>query len=236
MSIEQQPPKSNKIEVSDMPSLDRTVIPPKEHRDDKHDKKFNWKKPVVAVVGLGMAAGAAAFGYNQVSGGEAPEKKQGQELVLDENGDPVRYVPYEHDPNFDTNNPPAGMDRNGDGTVDSMTDVNENGVIDSEELWDQQNKEFVDPEAGSDEEALSNATEQDLANISEIESTFPDFDKFSVHWRAEFIALDPVVKERVMFAVQHPGEYPGSDLLSPEEQWEADTYYQFSRTPEDIQN
>lgn len=70
MSIEQQPPKSNKIEVTDMPSIDRTVIPPKEHRDDKDEKKLGWKKPAAAVALLGAVA-AGAFGGVKALGGES---------------------------------------------------------------------------------------------------------------------------------------------------------------------
>ncbi len=69
MSIEQQPPKSNKIDVNDMPSLDRTVVPPKEHRDDKNDKKLGWKKPAAAVALLGAVA-AGAFGGMKAMGGD----------------------------------------------------------------------------------------------------------------------------------------------------------------------
>lgn len=68
MSIEQQPPKSSKIEISDMPSLDRTVIPPREHRD----KKLGWKKPAAAVALLGAIA-AGAFGAKAMGGGNETE-------------------------------------------------------------------------------------------------------------------------------------------------------------------
>ncbi len=69
MSIEQQPPKANQVDLDSMPPIDKTVIPPKEHRDDKHDKKLGWKKPAAAVALLGAIA-AGAFGGSKVMGGE----------------------------------------------------------------------------------------------------------------------------------------------------------------------
>ena len=70
MSIEQQPSNSNKIDVNDMPSLDRTVIPPKEHRDDKDEKKLGWKKPAAAVALLGAIAAGTFGGMKAMGGGE----------------------------------------------------------------------------------------------------------------------------------------------------------------------
>lgn len=60
--------------------LSKTAIVPPEHRDDKHEKPgFGWKKPVAAVVGLGLAAGTAVFGYNQLS--SADERPSGSESI-----------------------------------------------------------------------------------------------------------------------------------------------------------
>lgn len=207
-------------------------------------KKKKRNKLIASVAGGAVLLAGGATAAMKFAGGPSEKEKQpqGQELVLDADGNPVEYVEFVYDADFmasdspDWDNMPAGMDRNHDGEPDNRTDVNENGVSDSDELWDQLDNEFVDPlEAGS-AEIEQNASEQDKADIAEIESVFPDFNEFSVHWRAEFIQLDPIVKERVMFALRHPGEYQASENATAEQNWKTDVYYQFSRTVEDIQN
>lgn len=77
MSIEQH---GQKVPVENLPpyphTKEDTVIPAPEHRDDKHDKKFDWRKPAAAVALLGAGA-AVAFGIKTVGGEEsnpAPER------------------------------------------------------------------------------------------------------------------------------------------------------------------
>lgn len=235
MSIHDQPPvQKQSVPVESMPSWphtkEDTVVPAPEHRDDKHDKRFG-KRAIASLVGGAMALGAGAFGYNALKsdGDKDPVKTAdpAPELVLGPDGEPLQYVEWDHD---------AHIDRNNDGTNDGATDVDNDGVIDAEELWDQENKEFVDPKAEDGEEVLANATEEDLSNIAEIETTFPEFWESNPHWREDFVKLDPLVKDRVMVAVHSPEDYSGTDILTPEQQWEASVQDQFNRTPEDISN
>ncbi len=128
-------------------------------------------------------------------------------------------------------------DRNGDGQDDAWTDVNGNDVPDAQEPYDPASGGFVDTTDGqpSEDEALADATEQELSDIAEIAATFPSWDEYYPDWKAEYTKLDPVVQERVMFALHHPDEYQPTELLSAEEAWEADVHYQFSRTRADIE-
>lgn len=235
MSIHDQPPvqKSN-VPVESMPSWphtkEDTVVPAPEHRDDKHKKHFG-KRAIASLLGGVMALGAGAFGYNSLKsdGDKEPVKTAdpAPELVLGPDGEPLRYVEWDNE---------TAQDRNGDGYSDAGTDVDKDGINDADELWDQESQEFVDPRAEEAEEILANASKEDKANIAEIESAFPNFWESNPHWREDFIQLDPLVKDRVMVAVHSPEDYPGTDTLTPEQQWEASVQDQFNRTPEDISN
>jgi hypothetical protein len=74
MSIEQHGQNVQKVPVENLPpyphTKEDTVVPAPEHRDDKHDKKFNWKKPAAVVALLG-AVGAGAF-IAKGQGGDRP--------------------------------------------------------------------------------------------------------------------------------------------------------------------
>jgi hypothetical protein len=240
----------NKPSIPDtMPFTEEDKALARQKQQEAADAKKKKRNKLVASVAGGavLLAGGAVAGL-KFAGGPAEKEKQpqGQELVLGPDGQPVEYVEFKYDPEYyaeyeETGNYPdeipEGMDRNHDGTEDNLTDVNENGVNDSEELWDQLDNEFVDPLAEGSAEIEANASEQDKEYIAEIESVIPDFaELFGVHWKAEFIQLDPIVKERVMFALRHPGEYVATESATAEQNWRADVYYQFSRTPEEIQN
>lgn len=229
MSIEQQPENKANPKVYTRPEQwgrrgklkGDFIVPDPEHQDDKHESKRIplWKKVAVGTVAFG-AAGGVAYAVSQ--SGEAPEKKETQELVLGPDGEALQYVPYSEE----------HSDRDNSGHDDKLTDINRNSIDDNYELWDQENQKFVNPEEGVDQ--LANASEEDLSNISEIETTFafsPDgFWGSNPHWKAEFIALDPLVKDRVMVSTRSREDYESDKF------WEADVQYQFGRTPEDIRN
>ncbi len=236
----------NKPSIPDtMPFTEEDKALARQKQQEAADAKKKKRNKLVASVAGGavLLAGGAVAGL-KFAGGPAEKEKQpqGQELVLGPDGQPVEYVEFKYDPEYFesdilSDDIPEGMDRNHDGTPDNLTDVNENGVSDHEELWDQLDNEFVDPLAESSAEIEANASEQDKEYIAEIESAIPNFaELFGVHWKAEFIQLDPIVKERVMFALRHPGEYVASENATAEQNWQTDVHYQFSRTPEDIQN
>lgn len=179
------------------------------------DRMNTWGRRVSALAVLGIvAAGGAACGDD-----EKPEKKAGPELVLGKDGKPLEYVEYGGD----------NTDRNHDGTDDGFTDVNNNDIDDSDELWDQTEQKFVTPQDASGTDELEGASAQDLADIAELEPVLGNSSS-RPYWREDFIKLDPLVKKRVMVALRHPEDY------DTEDSWRADIIYQFTRTPEEIQD
>lgn len=173
-----------------------TVIPPPEHRDDKHDKKgLGWKKPFAAGAAV-LAAVGGGLAFNSMAGGEeAPKKAPAQTLVLGPDGEPVQYVEYssEH----------SDRDNNG---VDDFYSLGPDNINDSLQLWDQDLKEFVNPGEDQANEILAGASAEDLASIATIESTFPDF-QVGFHWKADFVQLDLIVKNYIMNVVNSPEDF-----------------------------
>lgn len=96
------------------------------------------------LLGVGVAlAVLAACGAADDGHANAAKKASEPALVMGPDGSPVKYVEYKYVKGFDPDNPPATMDRDHDGSPDNLTDVNEDGINDSDELWDQLNKRFV---------------------------------------------------------------------------------------------
>jgi len=225
-------PITHEIHADDLaPTMPFNPKDKQQAREIQKKEGPNWFKRVVAgLTGAAVLGGGAYVGVKALGGSENDQPTDKKEnvpgLVLGPDGEPLQYVEFsdEHD------------DRDNSGTPDNLTDSNNNGVSDSEELWDQENKEFVVPGTDKDAEILAGASQEDLNNIAEIETVFPEFWESNPHWKADFVQLDPLVKERVMVAVHSPEDYPGTDILTPEQQWEASVQDQFNRTPEDISN
>ncbi len=199
-------------------------------------RRITGRQAIGGVVAATLLAGGA-YGLGKLVGGGEKTEPRSEPGVSAPISEKDRFVEFKFDPDYDASNPPAGMDRNKDGTPDNLADTDGDGLTDSDELWDQIDKKFVDPREGDDEEALKNASPEDLASISEIEQTFPDFgESVNPHWRADFVKLDQIVKDRVMYALHHPESYSDGDGLTAEEAWRGDVLYQMTRTAEEITN
>ena len=177
-----------RVDINSMPPAptdETVVIPPPEHRDDKHEKKkgFWTRGKIIVAGGAAIAAtGVAGVAAGALGGGnKSPEgKKDTPALVVGPDGKPLQYVEYSK----------AHSDRDADGFDDKMTDNNKDNVSDELELWDQQNQEFVDPQANANQEALASATPEQLADIQEIEDVWPDIAKSNPHWIADFCKIN----------------------------------------------
>ncbi|HCR56102.1 TPA: hypothetical protein DIV49_03950 [Candidatus Saccharibacteria bacterium] len=144
------------------------------------------------VAGLLLAGGAGGFLATR-GGDKDPQDKradQGAELVLDENGNPVRYVPFSEE----------HSDRDGNGIPDNRESK-------KDLLWDQETQQFVDPAEGSDEAALETASPEVLDQIAQIEAAFPDIAEREPHWKATFIGLDPLVQEFAITRLGQSGDF-----------------------------
>ncbi len=197
-----------------------TVVPAPEHRDDKDEKKLGWKKPVAAVALLGAVAAGVFGGAKAIGGGEeAPGKQQGQELVLGSDGQPLQYVEYSEE----------HMDRDNNGTDDLAQDNNRNNINDNEELWDQKNQEFVDPQAGSNETALEQASDNDKTEMEELVSLWPGIAENEPHWAARFVALDQTVQDYILTVARNPQDFESTVM------WEAAMLSGFDFTAEELE-
>ena len=153
------------------------------------------KKLIAIVVGFafllggGAAAIAVTSGNDQTSGsGSAAE------LVLGSDGEPLQYVEYSEE----------HMDRDNNGSDDHGWDNNRNFIDDSEDLWDQEKQEFVDPLAGSNETALEQASEDDKAEMGELLSRWPTIGESDPHWAANFVMLDQRVQDYILAVANDP--------------------------------
>lgn len=155
-----------------------------------------------AVAGL-LLVGTAGGGYLATRGGDKDPQNRGRDqqenhLVLGPDGNPLTYLEWD---------PETAPDRDLNGKEDNGTDVNKNGTIDSDELYNQITGEFVDPAAGTDEVALAGASEKELSQIAEIEAAFPTIGEAKPHWIAEFLECDPLVQEFMVVRAGQRGAF-----------------------------
>ena len=207
----------------------------------------------VAGVALGLAgAGAAYLGIhgNSSSNGdnntEHVGKKDGESsLIMGPDGSPKKYIEYKEDSKWaavargtsgeDPGPVPASMDRNHDGQDDATTDVNEDGIPDYKEMWNQLDNRFENANKESDQETLANASEQDIADMAEIEEAIPGFwgkadTEGADAAKARFVRLDPVVKRYIMLTLRSPEDFDSRS------DWAAGVANGFNMTADDIEN
>lgn len=164
--------------------------------------KFSRRRITAGVALTALLAGGGGYAANRILGSDAEPTGDKHELVLGSDGKPLTYVEYSED----------HLDRNHDGFNDNATDVNENGVGDQNENWNQLTGEFEDPRAGDDEAAYDSASAQDKANMQEILAAYPEMGD-SEHWVSDFVALEQEVKDYMMVIVRNPDRYDN------EQQW-----------------
>lgn len=115
------------------------------------------------------------------------------ELVLGPDGEPLQYVLYDENEH---------RDRNGDGVSDHLTDVNDNGIPDSWELWDQENQEFVPPPMTPRNDILTEADLREINNLCDGAGNTEFEAGTSNHWDAA-----PYVYEGYAEKIQGAIEY-----------------------------
>ncbi len=238
-----QSPEQRKQESDTLPPFptdETVVIPPPANRDDKHEtrqdtlvpptlvpekKGFSLRAKLGAVAALVATGVGGIVGYNALSGGDKdPQDKraeQGTQLVLDANGNPVTYVEWD---------PVEHPDRDGNGKEDNGSDVDKDGIIDSDELYNQETGEFVDPAAGTDEAALEGASETELSQIAEIEAAFPTINEVKPHWKVDFLDCDPLVQKFVVVEANRRGDF------ETEADWQGAVLYALNLTPDEIKD
>lgn len=181
--------------------LQRPVTNPDESGptiDTKGDKKkgFTRRRITAGIALTAVLAGGGGYAANRLMLGEPDGTKNAPELVLGDDGQPLKYVEYSDE----------NSDRNHDGFDDGFTDVNENNVSDQDEVWNQETQEFSDPLADKTEAAYDNASAEDKANMEEILGVYPEMGS-DPHWVIAYTELNPRVKEYMMTVLHHPERY-----------------------------
>lgn len=218
MSIE-HPERTTDDQLPPAPTRDNTQMPPEDHPEYRAAAMRHVKGLALATGAL--VAGGVFFAHNVLGIGDSDNdktpqaKKPAAELVLDDNGNVVRYVEYSEE----------HPDRNHDGGPDKRTDSNGNEIADALELWDQIENKFVDPRAEPNADILANASQEDLSNIAQIRSSVGEL---FAYWDADFVGLDLLTKEFIMYRVNHPEKFEST------EEWTRAVSLSFDYTEEEI--
>ncbi|MBC7512032.1 hypothetical protein H7142_00010 [Candidatus Saccharibacteria bacterium] len=190
----------NRPEVPNtMPFTEADKALAREKQQKAADRKRKKRQKLIAgVAGSAVLLGGGAAVKFLTSGNVGPSGSENvAELVLGSDGEPLQYVEYsdEH------------MDRDNNGSDDHGWDNNGNSIDDSEELWDQEKQEFVDPQAGTNETALEQASLADREAMSELENLWPTIEESEPHWIARFVTLDQRVKDYILTVARNPQDF-----------------------------
>lgn len=212
----------NRPEVPNtMPYTEADKALAREKQQEAADKKRKKRQKLIAgVAGGAVLLGGGAAAKFLTSGNDEPSGNgTSNELVLGSDGEPLQYVEYSE----------QHMDRDDNGIDDRGQDNNQNGINDHEELWDQNAQEFVDPQAGSNETAIEQASEDDKAEMGELASLWPGIEENDPYWATRFVALDQTVQDYILTVARNPQDFESTVL------WEAAILSGFDFTAEELE-